>query len=189
MTGSINQCTVEAATSDHVKDMLAACEIQDTTDAPSAVAFELGTRMQVMRRGVLFAARAQRLRDIYERFTSWDEVDERTRDQVERRVLGESFADARARAESAGALEAGEKDGRMVMAAVFRAHLDRCAVLAIEGDPDRQVDYLVPSGPAMGAFNSWVKGTDLEDWRRRQVGRINRDLYEAAAALVAERRA
>ena len=77
-------------------------------------------------------------------------------------------------------LEAGEKDGRTVMAAVFRAHLDRCAVLAIEGNPNHQVDYLVPSGPAMGAFNCWVKDTDLEDWRRRRVGQINRDLYEAA---------
>jgi len=31
------------------------------------------------------------------------------------------------------------------------------------------VDYQVHTGPALGAFNQWVKGTSLEDWRKRQI--------------------
>lgn len=54
------------------------------------------------------------------------------------------------------------------------------------GDPEHQVDYLVPTGPAMGAFNSWAAGTDFADWRQRHVGIINRSLYEAAQELLAK---
>jgi len=187
VTGSINQCTPEAATSEHVKQMLAACDIQDTTTAPTADGFELGTQMQVMRRGVLVPARAQRLREVYERYRSWDEVDDRTREQIERRVLGESFAQARRRAEAAGVISPTEADPRVVLAGVVRHYLGRCAERAIAGDPDDQVDFLVPTGPAMGALNWWVRGTDLEDWRSRGVGRLNRALYLAALELLGQR--
>lgn len=186
MTGSINQCTPEAATSDHVKDLLAACEIQDTTTAPAAAAFELLTPMQVMRRGTLVSARAKRLRDVFERFSSWDEVDELTQDQIERRVLGETFDSARQRAVHAHLLPPDEADPRAVFVGVIRSYLDHCAEAALAGDPEHQVDYLVPTGPAMGAFNSWAAGTDFADWRQRHVGIINRSLYEAAQELLAK---
>ncbi len=44
LTGSINQCTVEAATSDAVKDLLQGMNVHDTDYAPSGELFELGSR-------------------------------------------------------------------------------------------------------------------------------------------------
>jgi trans-AT polyketide synthase/acyltransferase/oxidoreductase domain-containing protein len=37
--------------------------------------------------------------------------------------------------------------------------------LAMQGSAEQKVDYQIHSGPAIGAFNQWVKGTALENWR------------------------
>ena len=47
VTGSVNQCTVEAGTSDVVKDMLEGMGVNDTAYAPSGEMFELGSKVQV----------------------------------------------------------------------------------------------------------------------------------------------
>lgn len=54
MTGPVNQCTVEAGTSDAVKDLLQHINVQDTTYAPAGDMFELGAKVQVVRKGLLF---------------------------------------------------------------------------------------------------------------------------------------
>jgi trans-AT polyketide synthase/acyltransferase/oxidoreductase domain-containing protein len=48
LTGSINQCTVDAATSDDVKRMLQDINVQDTEYAPAGDMFEVGARVQVL---------------------------------------------------------------------------------------------------------------------------------------------
>lgn len=48
VTGSINQCTVEAATSGPVKDLLQQCNIQDTEYAPAGDMFELGANPWIL---------------------------------------------------------------------------------------------------------------------------------------------
>lgn len=48
LTGSVNQCTVEAGTSDLVKDMLQNMNIQDTEYAPAGDMFETGAKVQVL---------------------------------------------------------------------------------------------------------------------------------------------
>lgn len=50
VTGSINQCTVEAGTSNNAKDMLEQINIQDTTYAPAGDMFELGAKVQVLKK-------------------------------------------------------------------------------------------------------------------------------------------
>ena len=54
LTGSINQCTVEAGTSDAVKEILQGINVQDTAYAPAGDMFELGARVQVVRKGLFF---------------------------------------------------------------------------------------------------------------------------------------
>jgi trans-AT polyketide synthase/acyltransferase/oxidoreductase domain-containing protein len=39
----------------------------------------------------------------------------------------------------------------------------------------------------MGAFNQWIKGTDLEDWRNRHVDEIAVRLMRAAAEFLDDR--
>ncbi|HWU87823.1 MAG TPA: ACP S-malonyltransferase [Kofleriaceae bacterium] len=189
VTDTINQCTVEAATSERAKDLLQAAGIYDTAYAPELHLFEMGARVRVLKRGALFAARATRLHDLYRHHGSLEELDPRTRESVEaryfKRSLDEVWSGARAGlpADESAAVE---HDPRRRMAAVFRQYLRRGAELARTGHPD-QTDYLIACGPAMGAFNQWVHGTPLEDWRHRHVDDIATRLMEATAALLSER--
>jgi trans-AT polyketide synthase, acyltransferase and oxidoreductase domains len=43
------------------------------------------------------------------------------------------------------------------------------------------VDFQVHCGPALGAFNQWVAGTELQSWRGRHVDQIAERLMAAAA--------
>lgn len=52
VTGSINQCTVEAGTSEIVKDLLQEINVQDTEYAPAGDMFELGAKVQVLKKGL-----------------------------------------------------------------------------------------------------------------------------------------
>jgi trans-AT polyketide synthase/acyltransferase/oxidoreductase domain-containing protein len=54
LTGSVNQCTVEAGATDVVKTMLQQAGIHDMAYAPAGDMFELGARLQVLKKGVLF---------------------------------------------------------------------------------------------------------------------------------------
>ena len=62
------------------------------------------------------------------------------------------------------------------MALVFRAYLGQSSRWAITGDPSRRADYQIWCGPAMGAFNAWVRGSFLEDPAARTVVQVARNL-------------
>lgn len=187
LTGSINQCTIEAGTSGAVKDILQQINVQDTAYAPSADMFEMGARVQVVRKGVFYPSRANKLYDIYRYFDSWDEIDSETQRQIEDRFFKCGFKQAYAQARTyysekrADAVEKADGNTKQKLALVFRWHLDRSMQWALDGNPDRKVDYQIYCGPAMGAFNQWVKGTDLEDWKNRHVDRIAERLLVGTA--------
>ncbi|HTN86198.1 MAG TPA: PfaD family polyunsaturated fatty acid/polyketide biosynthesis protein [Sorangium sp.] len=193
VTNSVNQCSPEASTSDRVKDMLQTASVHDTAYAPAGDLFELGGRVQVLKRGVLFPARANRLYELYRHHPSLDALDGRTRDQLEkhyfRRDLDEVWRDAlslRLRTRPAEAARA-ERDPKHRMALVFRRYFTHSSELARRGDEEHRVNYQVHCGPAMGAFNQWAKGTDLEDWRNRHVDVIAERLMRASADLLEHR--
>ncbi|MGH8260794.1 MAG: PfaD family polyunsaturated fatty acid/polyketide biosynthesis protein, partial [Steroidobacteraceae bacterium] len=91
VTGSINQCTVEAGTSDCVKDMLQEMNIQDTDYAPAGDMFELGAKVQVLKRGVLFPTRASRLHELWRQYDRWEDIDAKLRRQIEEKFFMRSF--------------------------------------------------------------------------------------------------
>ena len=70
------------------------------------------------------------------------------------------------------------------MALVFRWYFGYSSRIAFEGDMDHKVNFQVHTGPAMGAFNQWVKGTELEDWRNRHVDQIGIKLMEETGSLL-----
>ena len=65
VTGSVNQSCVEAGTSDAVRRMLAQAQQADIAMAPAADMFEMGVKVQVLKRGTLFAMRAAKLYELY----------------------------------------------------------------------------------------------------------------------------
>ena len=69
------------------------------------------------------------------------------------------------------------------MALVFRWYLGSSSHWPISGDPDRRLDYQIWCGPAIGSFNSWVKGSFMEAPENRTVVQIGRNLLEGAAVL------
>jgi trans-AT polyketide synthase, acyltransferase and oxidoreductase domains len=184
---------VQAGTSDAVKDVLAALDVCDTTYAPAGDMFELGAVVQVARKGTLFPARAGRLIQVYRQHRSWYAVGADLRAVIENEYFGRSFEDiwADTRAYLAqrhpGELARVERDEHRRMALVFRWYFRHSTEAALAGDPDAAVDYQIHCGPAMGAFNRWVAGTDLADWRARDVAEIAERLMSAAAELLAGR--
>lgn len=189
LTGSVNQAAVESGLSADAKRMLAEAGTADVAMAPAADMFELGVRLQVLRRGSMFAFRAQRLYEIYTAYDAWPEVPERMRGRVEREILRASFdavwAETRrfwAGREPEQAARA-DRDEKHRMALVFRWYLGMSSRWAIRGDAERRADYQIWCGPAMGAFNRWVAGGFLADPAERGVVQIARNLLEGALVV------
>ncbi len=184
LTGSINQCTVESGASDVVKTMLQQANVQDTDYAPAGGLFELGAKAQVLRRGVFYPARANKLQSLYRHCHSLETLDDATRTQLEerffRRSLAEVYEEARATLTPEEAAKA-ESNPKYKMALVFRAYCEAGAEFARKGDLARKVDFQIYCSQAMGAFNQWAKGGPLEAWSDRRVAEVAAALLEGAA--------
>jgi trans-AT polyketide synthase/acyltransferase/oxidoreductase domain-containing protein len=193
LSGSINQCTVEAGTSDAVKDMLQGMGVRDTAYAPAGDMFEMGSKIQVMRKGVFFPARANKLYDLWRSHASLEQIDAATRTEVQDKYFRRSFDDAYREtrdhymAEFPAEIERAERNPKARMALIFRWYFVHTMRLALEGSRDRHVDYQVHTGPALGAFNQWVRGTSLEDWRNRHVDTVAGHLMQGCAEYMNQR--
>jgi trans-AT polyketide synthase/acyltransferase/oxidoreductase domain-containing protein len=190
MTGSINQCTVEADTSDRVKDLLQQINIQDTEYAPAGDMFELGAKVQVMKKGVFFPARANKLFDIYRQYNSIDEIDAATRRQITEKYFKRSFDEVYEDVKNfypAPEIIKTEQNPKYKMALIFRWYFGYTSRLALNGDGEGVIDYQIHCGPALGAFNQWVKGSAWEDWRNRHVDEIGKRIMDETAALLNDR--
>ncbi|WP_230646882.1 PfaD family polyunsaturated fatty acid/polyketide biosynthesis protein [Bradyrhizobium sp. Leaf401] len=193
LTGSINQCTVEAGTSEAVKEMLASADVQDTAYAPSGDLFELGAKVQVLRKGLFFPARANKLYELFSRFNSLDEIDLKTRKTLEEKYFKRSFdavwAEVKKYYIDSGRANIDDLGGnpKKKMAMIFRWYLAHTTKLALSGDVAEKVDFQIQCGPAIGSFNRWVKGTPLESWRNRHVAAIGEQIMLGTANLLSHR--
>lgn len=193
LTGSINQCTVEAGTSDSVKDLLQDLNVQDTAYAPAGDMFEMGARVQVARKGLFFPARANKLYELYQRYNSLEEIDPKTRQQIQDRYFMRSFEEVwnetKAYYERVAPAKVAEieKKPKQKMALIFKWYFIHTTRLAMQGNAERKVDYQIHCGPAMGAFNQWVKGSPLKSWRERRVADIAQLILDGTARVLSER--
>jgi trans-AT polyketide synthase, acyltransferase and oxidoreductase domains len=189
VTGSVNQVAVESGLSDDAKSLLAQADVADVTMAPAADMFELGVKLQVLRRGTMFAGRAKQLYDAYVSYPSLEAIPETVRAKLERSVLSrpvdEVWQDTRAfwQARDPGELARAEADPKHRMALTFRWYLGMSSRWAIDGETSRRADYQIWCGPAMGAFNRWAAGSFLAEPQHRTVDQIARNFLEGAAAI------
>ncbi|MFG2716111.1 ACP S-malonyltransferase [Streptomyces goshikiensis] len=195
LTGSVNQCSPQAGTSDAVKDLLAGLDVQDVTYAPAGDLFELGSRVQVVRRGTLFPARANQLYELYRRHARLEDIDARTLATLERGCFGRPLAEVWDRTarhyRDTGRPEVvhdAERDPKRRMALVFKWYFAESSRAALTGAKENSANFQVHCGPAMGAFNRLVEGTELESWRRRDVDAIADLLMTGAAEVLAAAR-
>ncbi len=192
LTGSINQCTVEAGMSDDVKDMLQQMNVQDTDYAPAGDMFETGAQVQVLKRGVFFPVRANKLYALFTEYDSLQAIPERAARQIQDTYFKRSFdqvwletkAYLRSQGQEAEIAKA-EAHPKQKMARVFRWYFGYCTSLAFSGTKEERVNYQVQTGPALGAFNQWVKGSDLERWTDRHVDEIGIRLLAQTARYLA----
>jgi len=187
LTGSINQCTPEAGTSALVKDLLQEMQVHDTDYAPSGDLFEQGSKVQVLRKGIFFPARANKLLSLYRQHESVDELDAKTRQQIEERYFRRSLAtvyDEVRGACSRGDLERAERSAKHRMALIFKRYFRDTTEWALAGEAAHKVDFQIHCGPALGAFNQWVAGTELAPWQARHVDIVADRLMTETAALL-----
>ncbi len=157
--------------------------------APSPDMFEMGVKVQVLKRGTLFASRAGLLRDLYRAHEGLDDIPKETVARIEREVfqrpLGDVWAETRRFFEtrSPREVERAEKDPKHKMALVFRWYVGLGSHWAIEGVQERKMDFQIWCGPAMGAFNRWVRGSFLAELEHRSVVQVALNLLEGAATL------
>lgn len=189
VTGSVNQACVESGLHESGRALLAEAGIADVIMAPAADMFELGVTVQVLRRGTMFAVRAKKLYELYRTYPSLESIPAAEREKVETQLLKATFAEAWASTRSFWAardpreVAKAEADPRHRMALVFRSYLGLSSRWAVAGENGREADYQIWCGPAMGAFNSWVRGSFLEKPASRTAVQVARNLLEGAAVV------
>jgi PfaD family protein len=187
LTGSVNQACVESGSSDVVRGMLAKARQADVMMAPAADMFEMGVDVQVLKWGTMFGVRARKLYEWYREYESLEALSVEHRAILERDYLRCSVEEAWEQTHAFFVKrdprqnERAERDPKHKMALVFRSYLGRASRWANAGDPSRRADYQIWCGPAMGAFNQWVKGTFLEDPKARQVATVGLNLMLGAS--------
>ena len=190
LTGSINQCTVEAGTSDLVKDLLQEMQVYDTDYAPSGLQFEMGSRVQVLKKGIFFPNRANKLASLYRQYESIDALDAKTRQQLEERYFQRSLNDVFAELQTncpAADLARAERDPKHRMALIFGRYFKDASRWALRGEAAHKLDFQIHCGPALGAFNQSVQGSELASWGARHVDELATYLMDKTAALLVHR--
>ncbi len=189
VTGTVNQSAVEAGISAEARELLAQAGIADCTMAPSADMFELGVKVQVLRKGTFFPQRATRLYELYQAYAALEEIPAAEREKLEKEIFRQPLTEIWAacveffqRRDPRELAEAG-RNPRHRMALVFRWYLGRSSHWPIAGDPDRRLDYQIWCGPAIGSFNQWVAGSFLAPPAGRTVAQIALNLLEGAAVV------
>ena len=193
VTGSVNQSCVEASTSGYVKDLLAQVDMADTMMAPSADMFEIGAKVQVLKRGTLYPLRAQKLFQLYEEYQCIEDIPEKKLKSIEtqifqtqtKKIWEETVKFFQKR--DPDQINRAKKNPKKMMALIFRWYLGRSSMWAKTGQPERKKDYQIWCGQCMGAFNNWVKGSYLEKPENRLVVDVAYHLMKGVAYLYTKR--
>ena len=187
--GSVNQACIEAGASEHTRKLLAGVEMADVTMAPAADMFEMGVKLQVVKRGSMFAMRANKLYDLYINYDSIEDIPTEERQKIEKQIFRQNLDDVWAgtikffAARDPEMLARAKRSPKRKMALIFRWYLGLSSRWSNIGEKGREMDYQIWAGPSLGAFNSCVKGTYLEDFSQRKAADVALHLLKGAAYL------
>jgi len=190
VTGSVNQSCLEAGSSPYVKQLLAQVDMADVTMAPAFDMFEMGGKLQVVKRGTLFPMRAKKLHDLYQAYGSIEQIPAAEREKLESQFFRKDIATVWQetmdyfKVRDPGQISKAEANPRKKMALIFRWYLGLASHWANAGQKDREMDYQIWCGPSMGAFNDWVRGSYLQLPEGRRVVDVAYHLLAGAAYLM-----
>ncbi|MGB8195077.1 MAG: hypothetical protein WCF67_24290, partial [Chitinophagaceae bacterium] len=161
-----------------------------TDYAPAGDMFEIGAKVQVLKKTVLFPARANKLFALYNQYNSLDEIPDKIIRQIEdnyfKRSISSVWEETKEYLQNQGGhsiISHAEMNGKNKMALVFRWYFHYSTKLAFDGNTDDRVNFQVHTGPALGSFNQWVKGTELESWKNRHVDQIGIKMMNEASKI------
>jgi PfaD family protein len=189
VTGSINQSCIEAGASQHTKALLAQADMADVMMAPAADMFEIGVKVQVLKRGTFFPMRAQKLYDLYKSYNAIAEIPAEEREklvkQIFRRDLEAIWQDTVAyfMQRDPDQITRAANHPKRKMALIFRWYLGLSSRWSNAGEKGRETDYQIWCGPVMGAFNDWVRDSYLADPKQRSVVDVAEHIMTGAACL------
>jgi len=189
VTGSINQSCVEAGASEHSRKLLAEADMADVAMAPAADMFEMGAKLQVLKRGTLFPMRAQKLYDLYMSYDSIESIPTKEREKLERQIFQKSLDSvwedtvAYFSERDPSQIKRVADHPKRKMALIFRWYLGLSSRWSNTGEPGREMDYQIWCGPSMGAFNAWARNSYLADVNNRKVVDVAKHIMTGAAFL------
>jgi len=163
--------------------LLAQTQQADVIMAPAADMFEMGVKLQVIKRGTMFAMRAAKLYELYRAYNRLEEIPAAERESIEKTIFRDKLENIWLKTRQffmeidPSHVTRAEQDPKHKMALTFRWYLGLSSRWANAGDAGRQMDYQIWCGPAMGAFNEWTKGSFLEEPANRR-GRL-RHLHQS----------
>ena len=188
-TGSVNQACLEAGTSEFVRNLLAQVGMADVCMAPAMDMFEMGGKLQVVKRGTFFPMRANKLSEIYLTYKAIEEIPDSELGKLEKQIFQQSIDSVWEETMSYWKVRDPDQvtkaldNPRKKMALIFRQYLGLSSHWANSGEKGREMDYQVWCGPSMGAFNDWVRGSYLEMPEQRHVTDVAHHLMQGAAYL------
>ncbi|MBW4686062.1 MAG: PfaD family polyunsaturated fatty acid/polyketide biosynthesis protein [Komarekiella atlantica HA4396-MV6] len=175
VTGSINQSCIESGASQYTKQLLAQAEMTDVMMAPAADMFEMGVKLQVLKKGTLFPLRAQKLFDLYKTYDSIEDIPIQEREKLEKQIFRNSLEAVWQETvnylsqRSPDKLIKAASNSKLKMALIFRWYLGLSSRWSNSGEKGREIDYQIWCGPAIGSFNDWVRGSYLSEPNNRRV--------------------
>ena len=189
VTGTINQACRESGSSDKVRQMLAEAEQADIAMAPAVDMFEMGVKLQVLKRGTMFAMRSNKLYQLYCSYDAIESIPQKERQMLEKSIFcipleqvwektSEFFLQR-----DIQQIERANQDKKHKMALIFRWYLGLSSRWANAGKADRQLDYQIWCGPAMGAFNEWTKDNWLAEPAKRSIITVAMNVLYGAALM------
>jgi PfaD family protein len=187
--GSVNQACVEAGASEHTRKLLANVQMADVTMAPAADMFEMGVKLQVVKRGSMFAMRANKLYELYSNYPSIEAIPTVEREKVEKQIFRQNLDQvweatlAFFHERDPAMLARAKNDPKRKMALIFRWYLGLSSRWSNIGEVGREMDYQIWAGPSLGAFNSWVQDSYLAEYTQRKAVDIALHLLTGAAYL------
>lgn len=189
VTGSVNQACIESGSCTYTKNLLAKADMADVIMAPASDMFEMGVKLQVLKRGTMFAMRAKKLYTLYSEYASIEDLPQAERENLEKKVFRKNLDDIWNETieffneRDPSLIEKANRDPKKKMALIFRWYLGLASRWSNTGEKGREMDYQIWCGPSMGAFNSWVKNSPLENPENRTVVDVAEHILTGAAYL------
>ena len=146
VTGTINQACIESGTSDEARKMLAETRQADVMMAPAADMFEMGVKVQVLKRGTLFPMRAQKLYEIYRNNSGVESLSTSETKILESQYFQKSLAAEWASTKAfflkrdPAQIERAERDSKHKLALLFRSYLGQASIWAKQGQLSRKAE-------------------------------------------------